>query len=201
MSDDPILIDLPVPVITPRLILRPAMPGDGPALHEAKMETWDLLTPWMPWTKTKSSVAEDEALVRHAYARFIKREDMMMLGFCRQSEKLLLATGLHGLDWETRRFEIGYWVRKSAQGQGYAQESTNALTRYTLEAMKARAVVIYAALNNRPSHNVAQKLGFIEEGTFKAARLLPTGEISDAVYYVRTSAENLPPLDVHWGEQ
>ena len=38
----PILLDLPMPIITPRLLLRPPQPGDGIALNAAVSETCDI---------------------------------------------------------------------------------------------------------------------------------------------------------------
>lgn len=37
----PILLDLPMPIITPRLLLRPPQPGDGIALNAAVSESYD----------------------------------------------------------------------------------------------------------------------------------------------------------------
>src|SRR5262249_39635309 len=112
MSDKHILTDIPMPILTPRLILRPAMPGDGAALHEAKTETYEDLAPWMPWAKKDEPAEESEIVVRRNYAKFILREDLMLLGFHRDTGEFVLGTGLHRFDFESGRFEIGYWVRK-----------------------------------------------------------------------------------------
>ncbi len=47
----PILTDIPMPIHTPRLLIRNVLPGDGDAIYEAKKDSWDELTKWMPWTK------------------------------------------------------------------------------------------------------------------------------------------------------
>ena len=195
----PVLIDMPMPIITPRLILRPAQTGDGMALHEATCETWDQLSQWLPWAKTIGTPAESEIVVRQAYARFILREDFFALGFCRDTGELLLASGLHRFDWQIRRFEIGYWVRKSAQNKGLATECAHALTRYAFEVLNARAVVIDVAQGNEASLRVPQKLDFVQEGIAQYGLLLPSGQTSHAHIYVRTDLANLPPLTITWG--
>ena len=43
MSFRPILLDLPTPITTPRLILRPPQIGDGIAVNEAVLESFDVL--------------------------------------------------------------------------------------------------------------------------------------------------------------
>jgi len=188
-----------MPIITSRLVLRPADPAYAQAMHEAKIETWDMLSRWMPWAEKPGSPEEDEQVLEQARDKFESKEDMMLCAFEKDSERFIGATGLHRFDWRIRRFEIGYWVRKSAQGKGYATEIAGALTRYAFNALEARAVSIDAAVGNDKSIAVIEKLGFEKEGILRQHMHLPTGEISDHVYYSRLSPEGLPDLDVSWG--
>lgn len=194
----PILIDIPMPIVTPRLILRPAMPGDGAAIHANKVETWDQLSRWMPWAKTMGTADDDEATVREAYAKFIRRDDLMMVGISRETGRIVMGTGLHRFCWTVRAFEIGYWVTKSAQGHGYATESANALLRYAFGALKARRVDIAHATGNEASRRVIEKLGFLPEALRKMNTVLPDGTVTDHHDYVRFNTDGLPDLDVRW---
>lgn len=198
MTDKNILIDIPMPITTPRLILRPAMPGDGKALHEAKAETYEMLALWMPWAKPDASLEDDEAVVRDAYAKFIRREDMMLIGFSRLNGEFVVATGLHRFDWSIRRFEIGYWTRARYQNQGYVTEAANALTRYAFGALKANAVDIQHAEGNEISARVPKKLGFEYESAMRFGTVLPDGTPVTKHTYIRTNIDNLPELDVTW---
>jgi hypothetical protein len=89
----PILLDLPMPIVTPRLTIRPAMPGDGAAAHEAIEETFEQLQPWMPWVKQQRDLPTTEASVREAYAKFI-----LTPGFsdARVRARWRTAGGVHG---------------------------------------------------------------------------------------------------------
>jgi len=42
-TTDPVLIDLPMPIRTPRLAIRPKQIGDGAIAFSAVMETWQEL--------------------------------------------------------------------------------------------------------------------------------------------------------------
>ena len=194
---DPILIDVPMPIETPRLTLRPAMPNDGRALYDAIEETKDDLRLWMPWINDHTDVNHTEGVCRKAYADFILRKDMMMLAFNRAGN-LVGATGLHRFDWKTRRFEIGYWVRKTEQGKGYATEIANALTRYAFNALSGNVVMIGHAEGNDASRNVIAKLGFDYEGCTRLDEKLPNGDIVDSHSYSRTNLDGLPDLKVTW---
>lgn len=198
-AQKPILIDVPMPITTPRLVLRPPMPGDGPALHEAKGESMAELKRWMPWAKDDATADDDEATAREAYARFIRREDIMLLGFERAGGRFVIGTGLHRFDWAARRFEIGYWVRTGETGKGYATESTAALVRYAFAALAARRVEITHAAGNYASAAVIRKLGFVPEGIHRAATTLPDGRSVDSHVYARLDEKGLPDFDLKWG--
>lgn len=198
----PILIDLPMPIETERLILRPPVAGDGAALHEAVEETWEDLHRWMIWAQKKLSADECEANIREAFAAFAARTDMRIYGFEKDSGRLVVSSGVHRFDWRIRRFEIGYWVRKSAHGLGYATECAGALTRYAFEVMGARHVCIEHAEGNDASRRVIEKLGFVKEGVLKGK--LPdhvSGGVLDSHVYSVSSAGHLAHLDAKWGHR
>ena len=188
-----------MPIETDRLLLRPPQAGDGTVLFEGMEETFDQLHQWMnPWAKELGTAQEAEATCRRAHARFILREDMMVLVFDKATNKFIGASGLHRFDWTLLRFEIGYWVRASAQGKGYATDIANALTRYAFGALDARSVMIGYAAGNEHSKNVIEKLGFEFEGCATLAHELPNGNIVDELTYSRTNTDGLPNLNIKW---
>ncbi len=50
---NPILIDLPMPITTSRLLIRPPQLGDGIAVNAAILESYDVLYEFMDWAKKK----------------------------------------------------------------------------------------------------------------------------------------------------
>lgn len=194
----PPLIDIPMPVTTPRLLIRPAMPGDGAELHAAVSETWAELHRWMPWAKKPDSPEEKEMGVRRAYGAFLAGEDFRMVAIERETGLMAVFTGLHRFDWNIRRMEVGYWARRKFHGQGLVTEAVNALTRYAFAALDARAVCISIAEGNEASRNVAERLNFHHEGCCKFETMTPDGVVRDKHWYSHVSPEELPPLDVRW---
>lgn len=196
---DPILIDIPMPIRTPRLIIRNALPGDSVAMHEAITESWNDLCRWMLFTKEGlGSVDAYEKIIRENHAKYILREDMMMAAF-NHAGRLIGMCGLHDPDWNFRSFEIGYYVRTSEHHKGYATELANALTRFAFGALNARRVIICAATENSASRRVIEKLGFGLESLTKADALLPDGSVTGHANYVRYDINDLPDLNVTWG--
>lgn len=198
----PVLIDVPVPIETPRLVIRPPQRGDGKALHEAKMASLPELETWMMWAKyidPKADHTDDEIMCRKKAAEFLLREDLMLFAFLKdEPNRLLASSGLHRFSWETRQFEIGYWVRSDETGKGYATELCTALCHYAFKALEATKVNIIHSAGNDASARVIEKVGFGKEGVLRKCDKLPNGKLVDKHLYGILSPEKLPKLDVSW---
>lgn len=189
---------VPMPITTDRLILRGIGAEDAQALFEAKQESFDSLYRWMPWAKKDETLEDTQKMAAETQGKFDRREDLMILGFSKDDGRLIVSSGLHRMDWDLRIFEIGYWVRTSQEGRGYATETTNALIRYAFRALNATKVKISHASGNDASARVIEKLGFEKEGVFRRDARLPDGRIVDHHWYARFDDKNLPDLKVTW---
>lgn len=184
----PILLDFPDAFETERLTIRSPLPGDGAELQEAVAETLEDLAPWMPWADHVPTLEEEEELVRQARARFLKREDLWLLLFLKGTHTLVGGSGLHRIDWDVPRFEIGYWVRKRFARQGYITEAVRGITRFAFEKLKARRVEIRCDARNVPSQAVAQRAGYTLEATLRKHMVTPNGELRDTLIFARLEA-------------
>jgi RimJ/RimL family protein N-acetyltransferase len=181
----PILLDFPDSIETERLTVRSPFPGDGRELQAAVVETIDDLRPWMPWADHIPTVEEDEVLVREARARFLMREDLWLLLFLKGTHTLVGSSGLHQIDWQVRRFEIGYWVRKRFAGQGYITEAVRGITKFAFEVLDARRVEIRCDARNERSQAVARRAGYQLEATLRHHTLASDGGLRDTMIFAR----------------
>jgi RimJ/RimL family protein N-acetyltransferase len=196
---DPILIDIPVPVTTKRLYLRPPMPGDGPALNAATRESYLELAPWVIWAEPTPSVESSEINVRQAYAKWICREDLRLSIFDRSNQQLIGGSGLHRINWPAGRFEIGYWIRTSYAGKGLITEAVAGLTYFAFKQLNARRVEIRCDSENHRSRAIPERLGFELEARLVGDMVKPrTTELRDTMVYVRFGPEGLPDVEVKW---
>lgn len=189
-TPDPVLIQVPERLLTERLVIAAPRAGLGQALNAAVCESLDDLRPWMPWAQTAPSIEESEAVMRNLQAKFILRSDLTYQFYLREpgserAGRLLGGTGLHRLDWAVRRFEIGYWIRTSAQGQGYVSEAVQALAGMAFDELRARRVEIRMDERNLRSRAVAERCGFEFEGVLRRDTLCPSGELRDTRVYSR----------------
>jgi RimJ/RimL family protein N-acetyltransferase len=186
----PILKDFPESFETERLLIRSPLPGDGPEMHAAVNESLGELTPWMPWPKEHRTVEDSEASVRRARARFVAREDLMLLLLLKGTETLVGSSGLHRIDWGVPKFEIGYWCRTRFAGQGYVTEAVRGITAFAIEALGARRLEIRCDSRNLPSARVAEHAGFRLEGELRNNELDTGGHLRDTLVYAMIPEEH-----------
>ena len=196
---NPVLLDLPAEILTPRLRIRGPRPGDGKELNAAILDSLAELSPWLPFARSTPTLDESEENVRRAHAKFCLREDLRFHFYERASGKMLGSSGLHRIQWNIPAFEIGYWVRTGYQGQGYVSEAVNALTRFAFQQLNARRVEIRCNARNERSLAVMKCLGFNYEALLKMSDAHSLeGQDRDTLIYARLTADGLPALDVTW---
>lgn len=192
MPRHPILHDLPERIDTPRLALRCPREGDGRLVHEALQESFGELHGAMYWARAPSSEEECEVNARLARSRYVARQDMRLLVFRREDGRLVGSSGLHAPEWTVPKFEIGYWLRTSETGRGYATEAVAGVARFAFEILEARRVEIRCDVRNERSAAVARRLGFALEGRLRCDRRAPDGTVSDTLVFARIGPESLP---------
>lgn len=196
---NPLLLNIPTTIETPRLILRAPREGDGKELNAAAVESFDDLHEWIPWAKTLPTLEDSELRARRSSALWITREDFLVLSFEKASQTLVGCTGLHRINWDTGCMEIGYWCRSSFVGKGLTSEAVNALTRIAFSVLKANRVELRCNPENAKSIKVAERLGYEYEGTLRRTFISPkTGQLQDSRVYARLSADGLPPLEIKY---
>ena len=121
----------------------------------------------MPWATKLQEVHETEENVRRGAVRWILREDLWMLLFRKSDGLYVGGSGLHRIDWSVPAFEIGYWVRKSLEGQGYISEAVAGITDFGFEVIGGERIEIRCDTRNQRSANVAQRAGYSLEATLR----------------------------------
>jgi RimJ/RimL family protein N-acetyltransferase len=163
----------PYRIRTERLTLRCWEPGDAPLLKDAVDTSLDHLRPWMPWAAEEPKPVEEKAdLLRTFRGRFDLDEDFVYGIFAPDEQEVIGGSGLH-TRVGPRALEIGYWIRASRTGNGYAREATAALAKAAFRVCAVDRVEIRVDPANEASLRVPRALGFAEEATLR--RRLPAG--------------------------
>ena len=128
----------------------------------------------MPWAHDEPrSLDERIGLLRGFRGRFDLGEDFVYGIFSRDEREAVGGSGLHTRAGEGA-LEIGYWIRATAVGRGYAREATAALARVAIRVCGVDRVEIRVDPANEASLRIPRALGFAEEATLR--RRLPAAE-------------------------
>jgi ribosomal-protein-serine acetyltransferase len=150
-----------------RVVVRPYRESDAQALFEAMTESRDHLRPWLPFADEHQTVDESRHWIIQQVANWILRDDLVLSIWEKASSHYLGGTGLHPHDWEIGYFEIGYWIRASAEGYGYVTEAVRLLTDYALDTLKANRIEIRCDELNTRSAAIPKHLGYVLEGRLR----------------------------------
>jgi len=150
-----------------RVLVRPYRESDAEALFEAMVESRDHLRPWMPFADAHQTVDESRNWIIQQMALWLLRDDLILSIWERSTSRYLGGTGLHPHDWGIGYFEIGYWIRASAEGSGYVTEAIRLLTDYALDSLKANRLEIRCDELNVRSAAVPKRLGYVLEGRLR----------------------------------
>ncbi len=166
-----------------RVLVRPYRESDAQALFEAMIESRDHLRPWMPFADAHQTVEESRDWIIQQMAHWLLRDDLT-LGIWEQSTgRYLGSTGLHPHDWQIGYFEIGYWLRASAEGHGYVTEAVDLLTNYALDSLKANRLEIRCDELNVRSAAIPKRLGYVLEGCLRNHLTSPDGRLRSTLVF------------------
>ncbi|MEK8130433.1 GNAT family N-acetyltransferase [Paenibacillus filicis] len=182
---NPLLLDFLESFESDRLLIRAPLWGDGAIVNEAVHETIEELRPWMPWAQSLPSLDASEEDIRKARLSFLNRSDLRLLLLSKDTGALIGCSGLHRIDWDIRKFEIGYWLRTTCVGQGYMTEAVGAIEQFAIRELGANRIEIRCDSRNRRSANVAERAGFTHEATLRSDSIAVDGTLRDTLIYAK----------------
>lgn len=161
---NPILKEFPHEFYTERLLIRLPQPGDAEAVFDAINASKQDLKKWLPFAQNDQTLEETKVNVKEAHIKFLQREDLRMHIFQRDTNEFIGSTGLHRIDWEVPKFEIGYWIDTRQSRKGYITEAVQGLTDFAFDELNANRVEIQCDAKNIKSRSIPERLGYQLEG-------------------------------------
>ena len=175
----PIQIDLPEQLVGDLVVVRHWEEDDADDLWDAIDNSREHLEGWMPWVDRYRNPDDALEYARRSHARWLLREDLAVAIVEKATGQVVGGSGIHRADWKSRLFEIGYWIRQDREGRGYVSEAVQLLTRLAFDALDANRVELRIDSRNVRSLRVADRLGFVLEGTLRRKLPAPDGSIAD----------------------
>lgn len=153
-------------IITNRLILRPFKKDDFSDVHQ--YSTDEEVCRFMPWGP--NSYNDTKKFIARAI-RGRKKSDNDFVGehaiILKENNELLGGCGLYIESKRDKEYMIGYCLKKSAWGKGFATELSQALCFVAFKHLDAHRVIATCDCENYRSYHVMEKIGMQREGCFK----------------------------------
>ena len=140
-----------------RLGFRKFIPEDLPVF--AQMNADEAVMKFFPFPLTK---AESDALAQRINEHFDKHQFTYFAVETLQNQAFIGFVGLARQEYETAYspfVDIGWRLKKTAWGQGFATEGAKACLQYAFETIGLEEIYAVATLANHQSENVMQKIG------------------------------------------
>lgn len=90
--------------------------------------------------------------------------------------------GFNSINWSNNTAYIGYWLGEGYQGNGIMTRVAKALTDYAFTELKLNKVEIRAAVGNKKSRSIPERLGFVNEGCIRKAEWLYDYYVDHVIY-------------------
>jgi ribosomal-protein-serine acetyltransferase len=171
----------PTMLETPLVSLRPWHEDYAQALHEAVQESVTSVGRWLPWCHAGYDLDEARQWIALCEEHWSHGEQYDFAVFDAQ-DRLVGGIGLNKLDERDLCANLGYWLRDSATGHGYAAQAGRALAAFGFESLALRRIEIVAAIGNLASQRCAERIGARREGIARQ-RIFLHGQSEDAVVY------------------
>ena len=107
----------------------------------------------------------------------------------REKEELIGQIQVKNIAWEIPAAELGYFIDKRWQRQGFASESVKGIVKVAFEGMGFERIFLRILPSNGASFSLAKKLGFQEEGLQRKAFRCGFGELHDVRYLSLTKED------------
>jgi ribosomal-protein-alanine N-acetyltransferase len=154
-------------VATERLLLRPLVPEDVPALREWTADR----SLYAYWGKSAGRADKDPSLL---FAKAERPAKSFHWGIQhRESGKIIGEVWIYLIE-NDRMAKAALRVAPKAQGRGYASEALAAAVRFCFEKTELRRIWTDVDVRNAASCRVLEKCGFTREGMVRQGKMVST---------------------------
>ncbi|MGG0656415.1 GNAT family N-acetyltransferase [Rummeliibacillus pycnus] len=166
--------------ISDDLLLRPVNPEDANALFSLTDSDREYLREWLPWVDgTKTN---EDTINYIAFSQKGEKDGTLLNLSIVWNGEVVGITGFNNIDRTNRVATIGYWLGSEYQGNGIMTRAVHALTDFAFKQLFMNKVEIRAAVENKKSRSIPERLKYTQEGTLRSNEWLYDHYVDHAVY-------------------
>lgn len=153
---------------------------DAERVFELTDDSRQYLREWLPWLDITTTVDDTRVFIKSCLKGYA--ENNSLTTYILFKGEIVGTASYNEIDWTNKIAYIGYWLGKDIQGNGIMTKVAKALTDYALNELRLNKVVISAAVENKKSRSIPERLGFANEGRMRDAEWLYDHYVDHIVY-------------------
>lgn len=164
------------------LCLKIAELRDAEKLFALTDQSRTYLKEWLPWVNYTTSVEDTADFIQIGLQKFADNKGLNTVILYKG--ETVGAASFNEINWSNKTTSIGYWLGENYQGKGIMTKVSKALTTYAFTELKLNKVEIRAAVDNKKSRRIPERLGYVNEGCIRQSERLGNRYVDHVVYGV-----------------
>ncbi|HEY0457001.1 MAG TPA: GNAT family protein [Verrucomicrobiae bacterium] len=170
---------IPIPISTPRLLLRKPDSEDAPALLELLTDGTALHElGWEPWDIEQV----EQFILREKVVRFPQNDTKMYLSIDLVEKSTVIGLAYLSLSEDRKLADLAIVLRSSFRRQGFGTEGIRGLLELSFQGLRVHRVSVDCDINNQPARATLAKAGLRFEGESLKNRFVQGAWRSSAYY-------------------
>ncbi len=146
------------------LVFKPISLEDVDVTYEAFEESFQNLNQYYIPAWSKHDTTPSKEFVKKygdvCIGYFENKESFLFSVFNQETNQFIGHAEIHHFDPSVPKGRLGYWVRNSESGKGYATKFAQALTKFGFETLECQRLEIRNDVRNLASRKIAEKLNY-----------------------------------------
>lgn len=164
--------------------LRLLLKTDAEELHSLIEKNRAHLAPWLSWA-TAQTFEDTLKFIQAGERQAGDNEGLHCAIVC--ENRIAGVISYMEVNWRHRRTVLGYWLDADHQGRGLMTGAVRLMVDHAFLVWELNRVEIRAAVENRKSRAIPERLKFEQEGLLRQAELV-SGRYLDTVVYAMLGA-------------
>ncbi|MGN7939348.1 MULTISPECIES: GNAT family N-acetyltransferase [Bacillaceae] len=158
---------------------------DAERVFELTDKSRKYLREWLPWLDITNKLEDTKAFIQGCLKEYAENKSLNTVILFKG--EIVGVAGFNSINWSNKTAYIGYWLGEEYQGNGIMTKVAKALTDYAINHLHLNKVEIRAAVENKKSRSVPERLRFVNEGTIRQAEWLYDHFVDHIVYGILAS--------------
>lgn len=143
-------------------------------------ENREYLAKWLPWVPNSQTPQHYQAYIKQSLTQYANGQAVecaieyqgIIVGVC----------GFKRIDRHLGVAELAYWLGEAYQGNGVMTRACLFMLKYAFNELGMQKVQLSAAIDNKPSRKIANRLGMELEGVIRRQERVGDQVLDHAVY-------------------